>query len=79
MKSIVRPAEGRASIGPAIGHQRSSGANQACGPLHDVAAEDIENQIDSADVFQGVVIEVDELLCAEIERRLTARQRARCR
>src|SRR5438270_3161089 len=54
------------------GHQRSSGANHARRPLRDVAAEDIENQIDSADVFQGVVIEVDELLCAEVESRLTA-------
>ena len=53
------------------GHQRSSGANQACGPLRDVAAEDIENQINFADVFQGVVLEVDELLRAEVERRLT--------
>ena len=54
------------------GHQRSSGANQARGPLRDVTAEDIENQIDRADIFQGVVIEVDELLRAEVERRLTA-------
>src|SRR5436309_13386299 len=53
-------------------HQRSSGANQARGPRRDVAAEDIENHIDSADIFQGVVIEVDELLRAEVERRLTA-------
>src|SRR6202008_1867890 len=53
------------------GHQRSSGANHARRPLRDVAAEDIENQIDLADVFQGVVIEVDELLCAEVESRLT--------
>ena len=44
------------------GHQRSSGSNQACGPLLDVAADDIEHQIDSADVFQAVVLEVDELL-----------------
>jgi len=48
-------------------------------PLRDVAAEDIENQIDFADVFQGVVIEVDELLCAEVESRLTAVSAARCR
>src|SRR5213082_2283479 len=54
------------------GHQRSSGANHARRPLRDVAAEDIENQIDPADIFQGVVIEVDELLCAEVERGLTA-------
>src|SRR5260221_5671347 len=31
---------------PGNGHQRSSGANQACRPLRDVAADDIENQID---------------------------------
>src|SRR5947208_4178118 len=53
------------------GHQRSSGSNQGCGPVPDVAAEDIENQIDWADVFQGVVLEVDELFRAEVERRLT--------
>src|SRR4029077_2162599 len=63
-----RPRLGRAGDG----HQRSSGANQARRPLPDVAADDIENQIDCADVFQGFVIEVDELLCAEVERRLTA-------
>src|SRR5690349_23272960 len=45
---------------------------QACGPLRDVAAEGIKNQIDSADRFQGVVFEVDELLRAEVESRLTA-------
>src|SRR5437016_7254678 len=44
------------------GHQCSSGSDQACGPLPDVAADDIEYQIDFADVFQGVVVEVDELL-----------------
>src|SRR5438552_7219014 len=54
------------------GHQRSSGSNQACGPLRNVAADDIENQIDSADIFQDVVFEVDELLRAEVENRLTA-------
>src|SRR6202035_2935756 len=39
--------------------------------LPDVAADDIENQIDSADVFEDVVVEVDELLRAEVERLLT--------
>src|SRR6516225_3011183 len=63
-----RPSLGRAGDG----HQRSSGANHARRPLRDVAADDIENQVDFADVFQGVVIEVDELLCAEVESRLTA-------
>ena len=53
------------------GHQRSSGSNQGCGPLLDVAADDIKHQIDSPDVFQGVVLEVNELLCAKVEHRLT--------
>src|SRR5438045_7724386 len=69
--------DSQAARGPRLGragdgHQRSAGPNQARRPLHDVATEDIENQIDFADVFQGVVIEVDELLCAEVESRLTA-------
>src|SRR3954447_12319149 len=67
----------QAARGPRLGragdrHQRSSGAYHARRPLRDVAADDIENQIDFADVFQGVVIEVDELLCAEVDSRLTA-------
>src|SRR5207253_7894623 len=67
-QAVSRPRLGRAGNG----HQRSSGANHARRPLRDVAAEDIENQIDPADIFQGVVIEVDELLYAEVESRLTA-------
>src|SRR3954470_11251805 len=67
----------QAGSGPRLGragdgHQRSSGANHAGRPLPDVAADNIENQIDFADVFQDVVIEVDELLCAEVESRLAA-------
>ena len=63
-----------AASGPRLGragdgHQRSSDANHARRLLRDVAAEDIENQIDFTEVFQGVVIEVDELLCAEVESR----------
>src|SRR5881398_1561061 len=58
-QAIVGPRFGR----PDDGHQCSSGSNQACGPLLDVAADDIENQIDSADVFQRVVLKVDELHC----------------
>src|SRR6185369_9313977 len=67
-QAVRGPRLGRAGDG----HQRSSGANQARRPLPDVAADDIENQIDFADVFQGFVIEVNELLCAEVESRLTA-------
>src|SRR5690242_1334257 len=53
------------------GHQCSSSSNQAYGSLLDVAADDIENQIDCADVFQVVAVEVDELLRAKISRPLT--------
>jgi len=69
---VDREAVGGPCLGrPDDGHQRSSGSNQACGPFPDVAADAIEHQIDSADVFQGVVVEVDELLRAEVEHRLT--------
>src|SRR6201984_619318 len=68
--------DSQATRGPRLGragdgHQRSSGSNQARRPLRDVTADDIENQIDPADIFQGVVLEVDDLLCAEVESRLT--------
>src|SRR6185369_16249627 len=69
---VDRQAVGGSRLGrPDDGHQCSSGANQACGALPDVAADDVENQIDSADVFQDVVLEVDELLRAEVEHPLT--------
>src|SRR3954449_11198500 len=69
---IDRQAVGRPRLGRSDdGHQRSSSSNQACGPLLDVAADHIKHQIDSADVFQGVVLKVDELLRAEVERLLT--------
>src|SRR5262249_30324330 len=60
---VDRQAVGGPRLGrPDDGHQCSSGSNQAGGPLLDVAADDIELQIDAADVFQRVVVEVDELL-----------------
>src|SRR5207248_589126 len=64
----------QAASGPRLGlagngHRRSSCANQARRPLRDVAADDIENQIDPADIFQVLVIEVQKLLCAEVESR----------
>src|SRR5215467_5699961 len=69
---VDRQAVGGPCLGrPGDRHQRSSGPDHSCGPLRDVAAEDIEHQIDSADVFQGVVLEVDELLGAEVEHLLT--------
>src|SRR5215831_9062757 len=70
---VNRPAVGWPRVGRAGDrHQRSPGSNHARRPLPDVAAEDIENHIVPADIFQGVVIEVEELLCAEVESRLTA-------
>src|SRR5207244_862399 len=69
---VDRQAIGWPRLGwPGDGHQCSSGSNQPCGPLPDVATDDIENQIDSADVFKDVVVEIDELLRAEVERLLT--------
>src|SRR5215831_17750234 len=65
---VDRQAVGGPCLGWAgDGHQRSSGSNQVRGPLRDVAAEDIENQIDSADVFEGVVLEVDELTALNLD------------
>src|SRR6201997_5375952 len=61
---------------PDDGHQCSSGSNQARGPLLDVTADDIEHQIDAADVFQRVVVEGNELLRAEVERLLTVSRAA---
>jgi NADPH:quinone reductase-like Zn-dependent oxidoreductase len=55
---------------PDDGHQCSSGSDQARGPLLDVAADDIEHQIDAADVFQGVVVESDRGQLGEIVQRV---------
>src|SRR5215831_18113409 len=69
---VDRQAVGGPRLGrPDDGDQCSSGSNQAYGPLLDVAANDVEDQIDSADVFEGFVVEVHELLRAELERLLT--------
>src|SRR5262249_52797918 len=71
---VDRQAVGGPRLGRADdGHQRSPGPNQARGPLLDVAADDIEHQVDFADLFEGVVLKVDELLRAEVERLLTVR------
>src|SRR6476659_1366178 len=43
-QAIAGPRLGR----PGDGHQCSSGPDHGCGPLPDVAADDIENQINSA-------------------------------
>src|SRR6202008_139860 len=69
-KSTARPSGGPGPGGPTDGHQAPSGPDQACGPLLDVSADDVEDQVDAADVFQGVVVEIDEFMRAEVERRL---------
>src|SRR5215510_9552338 len=66
-QAVAGPCIGR----PGDGYQCSSGTDHASGPRPDVAADDIEHQMDSADVFEDVVLEVDELLRAEVERLLT--------
>src|SRR5881394_3763407 len=69
---VDRQAVGGPRLGRADdGHQCSSGSNHACGPLLDVSADDVEYQVDAADVFQRVVLKVDELLRAKVERLLT--------
>src|SRR5437868_3128943 len=63
---IDRQAVGRPRLDRSDdGDERSSGSDQARGPLPDVATDDIEDEIDSADVFQDSVVEVDELVRAE--------------
>src|SRR6516162_7936063 len=65
------PASGSRARRHAFAHGSLRPRAVRCGPLLDVAADDIEHQIDAADVFQRVVVEVDELLRAEVERLLT--------
>src|SRR5258708_6509150 len=70
---VDRQAVGGPRLGrPYDGHQGSSGPDQACGPLLDVSADDVEDQVDAADLFHGVVVEIDELLRAGVERLLAA-------
>src|SRR4051812_10175586 len=70
-KSTAKPFAGRASGWADDGDQGSSGTNEACRLLPDVAADDIEHQIDSADIFEDRGVEIDELPRAEVEHCLT--------
>src|ERR1700756_1362679 len=65
-KSMVRPPAGRASVGPVTVTSLPPARITPTDRFAMLPPEDIENQIDLADVFQGVVIEVDELLCAKV-------------
>jgi len=78
-KSIVRPSAGRASVGPAMVTSVPPARIRPADRFRDVAADDIENQIDSADVFQGVVVEVDELPARRSRAPSDGRRRVRCR
>jgi hypothetical protein len=68
---VNREAVGRPCLdGPGDGDERAAGPNRADGSFLDVAADDVEHQIDAADCFQIVVLEIHELVCAEVERLL---------
>ena len=47
------------------GHPGSSAANLASGPLLDVSADNVEHEVNAADVIERVVPNVDELHGAE--------------
>src|SRR3546814_16303235 len=49
-------------------NQRSSRSNKSRRPLPDIAADEIEHQIDPANVFEHVVVEIDKLLRSKLER-----------
>lgn len=55
---------------PGDAHQGAPGADQLGGSLLDVATDDIEDQVDPADVLEGVMLEIDELVGTEIKRLL---------
>src|SRR5262249_28527759 len=63
-QAVVRPRHRWADDGD----QCSSISNEPRGPLADVTADDIEYEVDMADVVQRVVVvEIDEFLCAKVE------------
>src|ERR1700760_1333143 len=69
-KSIARPSAGRRPAGPPPaprGPRVPPGADQVSGPFLDAPADDVEHQVDAADVFQCVVLKIDELLRAEVQ------------
>ena len=53
------------------GHDRSSGPDQTRRALADIATDEIEHQVDFTDILQRLIIEIDELMCAEVECLLT--------
>src|SRR5438067_13222709 len=69
-KSPARPSAGRASAGPTMDTSIPP-ARIRCADRLWMSPPMTSHQIDAADVFQRVVVEVDELLRAEVERLLT--------
>src|SRR3546814_19134179 len=50
------------------GNQRSSRSKKSRRPLPDIAADEIEHQLDPANAFEHVVVEIDQLLRPKLER-----------
>ncbi len=76
---VDRQAVGRPHLRRAgDGDEFSSTSHQPGRSSGDVAAEYVEDEVDSADVFQRVVVEVDELVRAEVECALVV-SASRCR
>ena len=74
---VDREAVDRASLGrPDHRHQCPARPDDARRAPLDVTADDIEDQVDPADVFEILVVEVEELVRAEVERRLAVRRPA---
>ena len=65
--TVCGPSLGRSDNG----YQCTPCSYQGCGPPLDVASDDVKDQIDTADVSQRVILEVDEFICPEVERFLT--------
>jgi hypothetical protein len=49
------------------GYERSSGSDERGRPFLYVAADDIEHQVNAANVFQQIAAEIDEFMGAEVE------------
>ena len=69
-KSTARPSAGRASGEPTTDTSVPPARITPADRVLDFSADDIEHQVDAADVFQRVVLQVDELHRAEDERLL---------
>ena len=60
------------------GHERSSGPDQSRGPLLNLAADDVEHEIDATNVFQRAAVEVEETPARRSRALSDGRRRGRC-